>query len=143
MSTITVNWELLTIITGGIATLAMFSFLYKENKFYRFFEHIFIGIAAGYGPVYIIRDNLWPRVLEPMFGLNILHFPDGTTSAEYESWRLIYILPLLFGLLYYFIYSIDKKLFTLKRKVCSFFFYLFLRFRFKKTAKAEKHCKIY
>lgn len=99
------SWGLLTVIVGGIATLAIFSFLIKENKFYRYFEHVFIGIAAGYGPVYTVKDNLWPKVLEPMFGLNIMHFPDGTSSATYESWRLLYILPLSFGLLYYFIYS--------------------------------------
>jgi hypothetical protein len=99
------NWGLLTVITGGIGTLAIFSFLFKENSFYRFFEHVFIGIAAGYAPIYTIRDNLWPKILEPMLGLNIIHFPDGTASAPYEPWRLLYIAPLLFGLLYYFIYS--------------------------------------
>ena len=99
------SWTLYTLLVGGIATLAIFSFLYKENSFYRFFEHIFIGIAAGYGPIYVIRNNLWPRILEPMMGLHITQFPDGTTSADYEPWRLLYIIPLLFGTLYYFIYS--------------------------------------
>lgn len=99
------SWSIYTVLVGGIATLAVFSFLYKENSVYRFFEHLFIGIAAGYAPIYTIRDNLWPRILEPMLGYNIIYFPDGTTSAAYEPWRLIYILPLLFGLLYYFIYS--------------------------------------
>lgn len=99
------NWQLAAILIGGIATLAIFSFLYRENGFYRFFEHVFIGIAAGYGPIYTIRDNLWPKILEPMLGLHIVQFPDGTSSAPYEPWRLLYIFPLLFGMFYYFIYS--------------------------------------
>ena len=32
------TWETLTVILGGVATLAVFSFLVKENSFYRFFE---------------------------------------------------------------------------------------------------------
>ena len=99
------KWQTLTVIVAGVATLAIYSFLYSENKFYRFFEHVFIGIAAGFGPIYMIRDNLWPRIIEPMLGLNILKFPDGTFSENYQPWTLLYIIPLLFGLLYYFIYS--------------------------------------
>lgn len=49
------NWSWLTIMLGGIATLAIFSFLIKENSFYRFFEHLFIGIAAGLGTVIFVR----------------------------------------------------------------------------------------
>lgn len=98
-------WNIATIIVGGIATLAIYSFLIKENSFYRFFEHLFIGIAAGYGPIFIIRDNLWPKILEPMLGLNIVEYPDGTFNQSYQSWYLIYLIPLAFGMLYYFIYS--------------------------------------
>ncbi len=51
----------LTILLSGIGTLAIFSFLLKENAFYRFFEHLFIGIAAGYLPVVTIKTFLSPR----------------------------------------------------------------------------------
>lgn len=98
-------WTIITILMGGVATLAIFSFLIGENPFYRFFEHLFIGIAAGYVPVYTIRNNLWPRVLEPMLGAHIVVFPDGTLSSQYQPLTLLYIFPMLFGLLYYFIYS--------------------------------------
>jgi hypothetical protein len=36
---------------AAICTLAMFSFLWKENKLFRSFQHIYVGIAAGYGMV--------------------------------------------------------------------------------------------
>jgi hypothetical protein len=99
------NWDNFTIISGGIATLAIFSFLIKENGFYRFFEHLFIGIAAGFGPVFALKNFLWPKIIEPMFGLDIITFPDGTLSKPYSYWYLIYIIPALFGLLYYTIYT--------------------------------------
>lgn len=98
-------WGTATIIVGGVATLAIFSFLIKENPFFRFFEHLFIGIAAGFLPVMTVKTFLWPQILEPMFGLNVLTFPDGTVAAPYNAYNLLYILPLLFGCLYYFIYS--------------------------------------
>ena len=98
-------WLTATIIVGGISTLAVYSFLIKENPFYRFFEHLFIGIAAGFLPVLTIKSLLWPRVFEPMLGLDIVQYPDGTFSGEYHSSILLYFFPMTFGLLYYCIYS--------------------------------------
>jgi hypothetical protein len=99
------SWSILSVVVGGIATLAIFSFLVKENGFYRFFEHLFIGIAAGLAPMLMVRDFLWPQILEPMLGGTITYYPDGTQSAPYQPWYLLYCIPLLFGLLYYFLYS--------------------------------------
>ncbi len=98
-------WQLTTVLLGGFATLAIFSFLIKENAYYRFFEHLFIGIAAGLGVIFTIKNVLWPIYLEPMLGLNIAVFPDGTPSRDYDPRLLLYLLPMSFGLLYYFIYS--------------------------------------
>jgi hypothetical protein len=98
-------WHNLSILLGGIATLAIFSFLISENKFYRFFEHLFIGIAAGLTPVLVLRDFLWPQIIEPIFALNIVTYPDGTRSQQYQKLNLLYLAPLLFGTLYYTLYS--------------------------------------
>ena len=47
-------------------TLAIFSFLYKDNPFYKFAEHAFIGVSAGYGLSIgfwtIIQPNLLGRL---------------------------------------------------------------------------------
>lgn len=96
---------LLTILVGGISTLAIYSFLVKENSFYRLFEHIFIGVSAGLGAVLAIKNFLWPKVLVPMLGLDIIQYPDGTLSKPYQPWLLVYLIPMAFGMLYYFIYS--------------------------------------
>jgi hypothetical protein len=92
-----------TIIIGGISTLAMFSFLVKENTFYRLFEHIFIGVAAAIGFVGAIRYFIWPELLTPLLGLDREFFPDGTAAEPYNKLNLLFLLPMAFGSLYYFI----------------------------------------
>jgi hypothetical protein len=99
------GWPLATTLIGGVCVLAIYSFLVKENSGYRLFEHLFIGISAGMGVVVGIRDFLWPRILEPLFGLDIVVYPDGTLSKEYNFWLILYLLPMAFGLLYYTLYS--------------------------------------
>ena len=32
---------------GAILTLMIFSFLFKDNAFYKFGEHLFVGVANG------------------------------------------------------------------------------------------------
>lgn len=111
-------WNVLVVIVAGFATLAIFSLLIKENPVYRFVEHLYIGIAAGLGIILSIKTFLWRQLLQPMLGLDIVQYPDGTFSKEYNSLLLLYILPMLFGLLYYFIYS--KKYSWLAKIVIGF-----------------------
>lgn len=99
------GWDLASVIVGGVATLAIFSFLIRENGFYRFFEHLFIGVAAGLGPMLVVRDFLWPNIIEPMLGFSTRHYPDGTPATPYQPLYLLYLVPMAFGCLYYFIYS--------------------------------------
>lgn len=93
------------ILLGGICTIAIYSFLYRENAFYRFFEHVYIGIATGWGIIATVRYFIWPNVFKPLFGLDRAVYPDGTMSEPYNQLYLLYLLPIAFGLLYYFILS--------------------------------------
>ena len=93
------------IFIAGISTLAIFSFLYKENPVFRLFEHFYIGIAAGISVIVTIRTFLWTEVLRPMLGLNISPVPDPLYADDYNKMLLLYLLPMGFGLLYYFILS--------------------------------------
>jgi hypothetical protein len=56
---------------GAFLTLCIFSFLYKDNPFYRFAEHLFVGVSAGY---YIVL-NLWtvivPNLVEPLYRYSV------------------------------------------------------------------------
>ena len=76
-------WETIGIWLGALLTLCIFSFLYKDNPFYKFAEHLFVGISAGYWATLeyhnVFRPNLW----------------DPLTREG----KLLLIVPLIFGLL--------------------------------------------
>ncbi|MCX6362483.1 MAG: hypothetical protein NT029_22040 [Armatimonadetes bacterium] len=74
---------------GAIGTLALFSLIYRENRVYRLFEHIFIGLAAGY-----LIKTTWTEVLGPQWFTPLFH--DGQWP-----WALV----AGFGLLFYTIFS--------------------------------------
>ena len=40
--------EALGIWIGAGLTLCIYSFLYKDNPFYKFAEHIYVGVSTGY-----------------------------------------------------------------------------------------------
>lgn len=64
--------ELLQIWIMAFLTLALFSFLYKDNPVYKFAEHIFAGLSAGYyvGLIWdtVIVQQLW----EPLIAGKVL-----------------------------------------------------------------------
>lgn len=105
MQTFVDYWEIATILVGGFATIAIFSFLVGENPYFRFFEHLYIGISAGLGTVLAVKSLIWPDIIAPMLGYNLVQYPDGSYAEPYNPLYLLYIPPMLFGLLYYFIYS--------------------------------------
>ena len=47
-------------------TLFIFSFLYRDNPFYKFAEHLFVGVSAGYIVVQQFWQVLWPNLIQPM-----------------------------------------------------------------------------
>jgi hypothetical protein len=74
---------------GALATLALYSILYRENPVYRFAEHLFVGLATGYG-LYV----LWKDVLQPKWWVPL------TTGGQ---WWWIY--ALVAGAMCYTVYS--------------------------------------
>ncbi|MCK4428045.1 MAG: hypothetical protein KAW16_06155 [candidate division Zixibacteria bacterium] len=76
-------WETIGIWLGAFLTLCIFSFLYKDNPFYKLAEHLFVGISAGYWATLeyhnVFRPNLW----DPLTG-------EG---------RLLLLVPFAFGIL--------------------------------------------
>ncbi len=47
---------------GAFCTLAIFSFLYKDNPFYKFAEHLMVGTATGYFSVLLWHNSLYPNL---------------------------------------------------------------------------------
>ena len=71
------GWEILQIWVIAFFTLSLFSFMYKDNPFYKVAEHIFAGLSAGYyvGLIWdtVIITQLW----NPMIGGKWLLFIPG------------------------------------------------------------------
>ena len=67
---------------GGFLTLAIMSFLYKDNPFYKVAEAVFIGVSAGYGLVYMFFNVIKPLLI---------------TNLMLGEW--LYIVPLILGLM--------------------------------------------
>jgi len=94
-----------SIFFAGVCSLAIFSFLIRENAFYRFFEHLFIGIATSISIMMTVKTFIWPRVLKPLFGLDRVIFPDGSYAQPPNRLALLLLIPMAFGMLYYFVLS--------------------------------------
>ena len=58
---INANAQAIIVWFGAPCTLGIYSILYKENKVYRLFEHIFIGLAAGWSIRMAWTDVLYPN----------------------------------------------------------------------------------
>jgi hypothetical protein len=70
-------------IIAGILTLAIFSFLYRDNPVYKMAESLLIGVSIGYFLVITWDNTLMDNLFHPLFA-------DG---------RLRLIIPLVLGIL--------------------------------------------
>ena len=68
------------------ATLMIFSFLYRDNPFYKFAEHVFVGVSTGYGITLvwyqILRPNLLERLLPPVDAVRQQLLREGALAPE-------------------------------------------------------------
>ncbi len=69
---------------AAFLTLGIFSFLFKDNPFYRFCEHLFVGVANGYYIALYWHNTLRPNLYEPL-----------------SQGQFLYFVPLLLGLMYF------------------------------------------
>ena len=82
---------------GAILTLSIYSFLYKDNPFYKFAEHLVVGASAGYYLVIYYWNYIDSNVVGPVFQLSIAGQPIPFMGLE---WWMAFI-PGLLGLLLY------------------------------------------
>lgn len=59
--------EIIGIWMAALLTLCILSFLYKDNPFYKFAEHLFVGLSAAYWAVYYYFNILYPNLIQPLF----------------------------------------------------------------------------
>ncbi len=51
---------------AALLTIAIFSFLYRDNPVYKFAEHVFVGIAAGYIVAIEFQNVFLPNLWRPL-----------------------------------------------------------------------------
>jgi hypothetical protein len=67
---------------AALLTLAVFSFLYKDNPFYKFAEHLMVGVSAGYWVVLLAYTVVLPKIITPL-----------------KAGKWYYIIPTILGIL--------------------------------------------
>ena len=82
---------------GAILTLSIYSFLYKDNPFYKFAEHLVVGVSAGYYLVIYYFNFIHPNVFSPVFLLRLGGEPIGFGSFLW--WMAL--IPGVLGILLY------------------------------------------
>jgi hypothetical protein len=74
---------------AALLTLAIYSFLYKDNPFYKFAEHLLVGVSVGFLIVIAYMDTVVPKIIDPLF---VRH-----------DWLII--IPIVLGFLMFFRFS--------------------------------------
>ena len=77
--------EILGLWTAGFLTLCVFSFLFGDNPFYKFAEHVYVGVSAGYWMCLGYWGTIVPQVQEPL-----------------QKGQLIALIPLCLGIMLLF-----------------------------------------
>ena len=83
--------EIIGLWIAGMLSVVIFSFLYKDNPVYKVAEHLFLGVALGYGISLYYWQNVFPQAIGPLF------YPAEGAGRNY--WVLIPITLGLFVLL--------------------------------------------
>ncbi len=84
-------WSSIGIWVAAFLTLSIYSVLYRDNPFYRFAEHLFVGVSVGYGIVLSIYQGLVPFALKPLW----------ETIKTGETEGFIKLIPIGIGLLFF------------------------------------------
>jgi hypothetical protein len=58
--------DIISVWISAFLTLAVFSYLYRDNPIYKFAEHLFVGVSAGYAIVQALAGTLIPNLFNPL-----------------------------------------------------------------------------
>lgn len=79
---------------AAFLTLSIYSFLYGDNPFYRFAEHLFVGVSAAYWMCYgfwsTVVGNLIPRTSETL---------SNYFQVDFKGFSPQYLIPMALGII--------------------------------------------
>jgi hypothetical protein len=84
---------------AAFLTLGIFSYLYRDNPFYKIAEHVFVGISAAY----VAAISFWTQIYPNLFGrLFPKDGPLAFTGLEFDfnhEFNILYLFPMLLGIM--------------------------------------------
>jgi len=93
---------------AAILTLCLYSFLYHDNPFYKFAEHLFVGVSAGYLVARQYFNAFLPYVWEPLkrgvgyfSERDLRQLTQAGETAHAQPSELIVVVPIILGLLFF------------------------------------------
>jgi len=86
-------WKTSIIIAGVVMTVAMFSFLYKDNPFFRAAENLFVGLGLG-----VSLNVEWFNFFKPHV-YDILVAPVFDPTVDVQKAELVRLVPIALGIL--------------------------------------------
>jgi len=112
-----VSVEGIGIWIAAILTLGIYSFLYKDNFFYKFSEYLFVGVSAGYTLVLTFHQALKPSLILPLqeYSRDFYHIITGSSAAIVNPWMVDWQAQLVankFGTQFQFIFWFSIKIFV-------------------------------
>jgi hypothetical protein len=79
---------------AALLTLAIYSFLYKDNPIYHFAESLLIGVSVGFLLVVTVDTTLMPKAINPL-GTTFVTLFTGGSFIDF----LLILIPVVLGLL--------------------------------------------
>lgn len=101
---------------AAILTLGIYSFLYKDNFFYKFSEYLFVGVSAGYTLVLTFHKYMKPSLIQPLqeYSRDFYHIITGSATPIVNPWMLNWQNQLIgnkFGTQFHFVFWFSLKIF--------------------------------
>lgn len=76
-------------------TIAILSFLYKDNPLYKFAEHLYVGVSAAYWVIFAAKFTMEQQLINEFASNWHLYLDTGSRAAFWEAWILV--IPTILG----------------------------------------------
>lgn len=96
-STLPPIWDHLGVIVGFLLSLAIFSFILRDNWLVRLAQYLLVGVSLGYAAVVVWRSVLWLRLFRPLVDGPPALLQSTVPAAMDVLW--LYWVPLGLGLI--------------------------------------------
>lgn len=98
------NGDRIWVWIGVFLTFCIYSFLYRDNPFYKVGEHLFVGVGNGFSLSFMYARVIMPVMVEPFWEACQIAGREGLSAGlfnPYADANFLVIIPGLVGCLYF------------------------------------------